>query len=282
MPETANKAPPATKSCYNTSQRNITKFMLSIIIVTYNSADTIKACLKAAQAHIKEEYELIIVDNKSTDGTEKVIKDNFSLPVIKMAKNQGFSAGVNQGLARSRGDWILLLNPDTELQSYSSLLKRKGDIIGGKQVQPSGKMIASFGSFPKRWNTLLYLTKLSRFLPRGTTYHYNTWNRDYYEKDMDVDWVSGGLMLIKREVFKKIGDYDDKFFLYLEDVDFCYRAKKAGFKIKYTPTFKALHRSQGSVKQDRGKAMTAQKESFIYFFQKHYQQDVGRWVNIFY
>ncbi|NQV29440.1 MAG: glycosyltransferase family 2 protein [Candidatus Marinimicrobia bacterium] len=256
--------------------------MLSIIIVTYNSADTIEACLKAAQARIKEEYELIIVDNKSTDGTEKVIKDNFSLPVIKMAKNQGFSAGVNQGLARSKGDWILLLNPDTELQSYSSLLKRKGDIIGGKQVQPSGKMIASFGSFPKRCNTLLYLTKLSRFLPRGATYHYNTWNRDYYEKDMDVDWVSGGLMLIKREVFKKIGDYDDKFFLYLEDVDFCYRAKKADFKIKYTPTFKALHRSQSSVDQDRGKAMTAQKESFIYFFQKHYQQDVGRWVNIFY
>jgi GT2 family glycosyltransferase len=257
---------------------------LSVIIVNYNVKDLFKKCLQSIFNFQEElKFEVIIVDNHSEDQSLKMLKENFShVKLIENQHNLGFSVACNQGIRQSRGRYILLLNPDTEFTAggISEMIKFMDSfpqvgICGPKMVDPQGKTHFSARSFPS------YLTAISssqsilnRIFPT------NPLSRRYLLKDQDrdqkleVDWVSGSCLLTKRGVFEKIGLLDEQFFMYVEDVDFCYRAKKAGFSVYYFPNSVVIHHIGKSTQKRKLAMLVEHHRSMYHFYRKNHHPNV--------
>ncbi|MCK4404044.1 MAG: glycosyltransferase family 2 protein [candidate division Zixibacteria bacterium] len=258
---------------------------LSIIIVNYNVKDLLRRCLSSIFGFQKDvNFEVMVIDNNSEDQSTKMVSGKF--PQVKLLENKrnlGFSAACNQGIKKSRGRHILLLNPDTEFTAggitkmveFMDAHPQVG-ICGPRMIDPQGKVHFSCRSFPS------YLTAISsdqsilnRLFPG------NPLSRKYLLiKDQDqsqikeVDWVSGSCLLTKREVFEKIGLLDELFFMYVEDVDFCYRAKNAGFSVYYFPNVEIVHYIGESTKKRRLWMQTEHHRSMYHFFRKHHHPNV--------
>jgi len=257
---------------------------LSIIIVNYNAKDLLRKCLNSIFDFQKDlNFEVMVIDNNSEDQSTKMVSGKF--PQVKLLENKrnlGFSAACNQGIRKSRGRYILLLNPDTEFVSggITEMIKfmdshSRVGICGPQMIDPQGRVHFSCRSFPS------YLTAVSsgqsilnRLFPR------NPLSRKYLLKDQDqsqkreVDWVSGSCFLTKREVFEKIGPLDELFFMYVEDVDFCYRAKNAGFLVYYFPEVVVIHHIGKSTKKRKLLMQTEHHRSMYHFFRKHHHPNV--------
>jgi len=256
------------------------KIDLSIIIVNYNVRNLLKKCLESIFNFQKAlSFEVLVIDNHSEDESGRMIKEHFpQVKLIENKKNRGFSAGCNQGIRESRGRYVLLLNPDTEFTpgGVTAMVKFMEDhprvgVCGPRMTDPRGKVHPSCRSFPS------YLTAISssqsiltRLFPR------NPLSRRYLLKDKntgqkrEVDWVSGSCLLTKREVFERVGLLDESFFMYVEDVDFCYRARKRGFSVYYFPEVRVIHHIARSTRK-RGLRMKVEHHRSIYnYYRKHY------------
>ena len=228
------------------------------VIVNYNGGDQI---VRSVERLLANHVPIIVVDNASTDGSLKIIQNKYgqNIEIIGNAENYGFAAAANQAIefALKKGtDKIFLVNPDTEitpslinkLSNYndhivSPLIKFK--INGQTKYDHGGKI---------KW---LY----------GRTYHLETDKAKMI--DDKIDYVSGCAMLIDRAVFHKIGNFDERYFLYFEDVDFCLRAKKAGFKIKVANNAVINHHLvQGKAKKRKQQLMHL--KSNLLFVNKYY------------
>lgn len=241
--------------------------MISIIIVNYKSQVLIEKCL-ASIDKFKEDTELeyIIVDN-SLDFK------NDHLPQIKLIRNEknlGFSNAVNKGIRQCHGDYILLANPDTTVQNnvFKKMINVFADnhhagIVGANLISADGQRQACQGKYPTYFTRFLTATKLYRL------FNYGIYYKPRYKEATAVDWVSAGFMMIKKEVIDKIGLFDDNFFMYYEDLDFCYRAHLAGYEIIFLPQAEVIHISQASFKGDKKKAWSYAKKSFQYYCKKY-------------
>lgn len=214
---------------------------LSIIIPSYNTKEILRRCLESIK---KEErgigLETIVVDNGSDDGSVEMIKKDF--PAVKLicnSENLGFSRAVNQGIKASSGKVVFLLNSDTRLTRGSlkkllELEKRVGPaIIGAKMINPDGSPQPSVFHLPSLKRAILeyWLGRtgyFSKYLPPA-------------DQPVEVEAVSGGAMLISQPVFEKVGLLDERYFFYFEDLDFCRKAAKAGFKIYFFPRAQVIH-----------------------------------------
>lgn len=251
---------------------------LSIIILTYNSEKLIGPCLDSIYETIRDiDFEIIVIDNNSHDQTVEFLRRYY--PGIKLTVNKeniGFARGVNQGIKKAKGKFLLLLNPDMRVfentinRSLDYLEKNKDvGILGCQLLYPDMRLQASFGNFPSLFTEFLQATFLYKFLPWGRFIPLNFLSRRRFEKIHQVDWLGGGFMMLRREVFKKIGLFDENFFMYLEDVDLCYRTKKVGFKIIYFPQVQVVHHHMASAKRDPSKAIINELNSLIYYFKKY-------------
>ena len=257
---------------------------LSIIIVNYSVKDLLRKCLNSIFDFQKDlSFEVLVIDNNSKDQSSRMLKEDFGqVKLLENKRNLGFSSACNQGIRKSRGRYILLLNPDTEFTSggISKMVEFMGahprvGICGPKMIDSQGKVHFSCRSFPS------YLTAISsgqsilnRFFP------HNPLSRKYLLKDQnqsqkkEVDWVSGSCLLIKREVFEKIGLLDERFFMYVEDVDFCYRAKNAGFSVYYFPNVEIIHHIGESTKKRKLRMQVEHHRSMYHFYRKHHQPNI--------
>ena len=251
---------------------------LSIIIITYNSERVIKACLQSVYKNIKGiSFEVLVIDNNSQDSTVEVVKNNFPQVVLsERAENLGFANGVNYGFKNSTGQSVLLLNPDTVLlgKAVGSLLHvlkndQKTGIVGGQLLYPDYKIQASFGNYPSSLTELLQALFINKILPFGRYVSYNVFSKYWFSKVLEPDWVSGGFMMIKREVINQVGLFDEKFFLYLEDIDYCQRARQADWKIVYYPQAKIIHHHMDSSKKDHSAVIVSEVNSLMYYFKKN-------------
>jgi len=209
---------------------------VSIIIVNWNGGEDVIECLKSVKDIDYPDYETIVVDNGSTDNSVEEIKRTFpDVKLILTYKNPGYSAGVNVGLRAATGDYILLLNDDAV--AARSILK---DLVGAMESNPSigiaGPMILYYSEPDKLWcaGMKLHLLGYASSIGKGL-------NKELFNKSSFVDYVSCALM-IKKEVIDKIGGLDPEYFLYSEDVDFCLRAKNAGYKSMYVPSPTVWHK----------------------------------------
>jgi len=231
---------------------------LSVLVVSYNVRDFVKQCLLSlSRAHFDGRVETILVDNNSADGTVEMVRQRFPhVQVIQNSDNRGFAAAVNQGIAASKEETILLLNPDTiieeqTLQVLANYLRDHPNVgcVGPKILNSNGSLQqACKRSFPRPWVALTHLLGLARLFPRNRLF--GQYNLTYLDPDQThaVDAVSGSCMCMPRRAIEEVGPMDEAFFLFGEDLDYCYRIHKAGYKVVYHPATQIVHYKGESIK----------------------------------
>lgn len=251
---------------------------LSIIIVSWQVKELLKKCLKSIERFAGDlDYEILVVDNASIDGTTTMVKKEFpQIKLIANSKNLGFAAANNQALKIAQGNYLLLLNPDTEilpgsLQKSLDFLKTKSKagIIGCQILNPDKTRQPSVRRFPGFWPIFLIFLKLPKFFHFKSVDNYLAKNFDY-NQTQTVDQVMGAFMLIKKEALAKIGYLEEKFFLWFEEVDFCLRAKEAGYEVYYFAAAQIVH--YGGQSFDQQKLVKKQWRFFVSaltYFHKH-------------
>lgn len=211
--------------------------LVSIIILNWNGGRVFEDCLRSLAKIKYPKWELIVVDNGSTDGSESLAKLIKSAKLIKNKKNVGFAPGNNQGYKKSKGDYLLLLNNDTKATPdfLTKLVDRMREDVSIGVLQPKIIMTRKPGRLD---NTGSFMTRI------GFLEHQGFGKKDgkKYSKEKEVFSCKGACMLIRREVIEKVGLFDESFKSYFEESDFCWRVWLAGWKVKYYPKAKIYHR----------------------------------------
>lgn len=249
------------------------KIDISIVIVSYNVEALIFNCINSIYKNIPSHisFEIIVVDNASTDNSVELIHKTF--PLVKLivnTKNLGFPVANNQGFKITQGQYILMLNPDTEIIDDSiaelkSYLDKNGGVslVGPKLLNSNYTLQYSAWRFP----TIKYIIAEILYL--------NKWiGRKYYkEKNFDepfeVDSISGAAMMFKKKLLDEVGMLNENLF-WIEDIDFCYRIKKNGSAVHYIPQAKIIHYSGESAKKNYNISISNQTLNKIKFFKTHY------------
>lgn len=231
---------------------------LSIIIVNWRVRELVRRLLASILTHTSDiTFEVFLIDNDSGDGTPEIIHAEFpQVQVIANTQNLGFAKACNQGISQSRGEFVLLLNPDTELfdNALAKLVtwmrsRREVGILGGKLLYPDRRLQPGVRRFPTFASQALIILKLHHLFPKLAPLR-SYFARDFdYDREQEVDQVMGALFCIQREVIEKIGLLDEAFFIWFEEVDYCKRAKAAGFKVVYTPAVSVIHHGGQSFAQ---------------------------------
>ena len=250
----------------------------SFIIVNWNVRELLEKCLLSIEKFSSHfNFEIIVVDNASMDGSVAMMRERFSqINLIANTKNLGFAAGVNQGIKQARGEYVILLNPDVEIKesTLENLLEEfkncaDSGIVGGKIKNEDESIQPSVRAFPDVLSQVLISLKLKHIFNSRAIGRYLTQNFDY-EKRQEVDQVMGAFFAIRRKVIKQIGLMDERFFLWFEEVDFCKRARNAGWKIIYTPKSEVLHHGGKSFGQISSTArQRIFNKSLRYYMLKH-------------
>jgi GT2 family glycosyltransferase len=239
---------------------------LSIIILSYNTKELIKACLHSVFSQVKGvSFEVIVVDNASSDDSISMIKKEFKkVNLIESKKNLGFGNGINLGEKEAKGEYLLFLNSDAEIQEdvFDRMITfmntdEKIGILGGKLVNLDGSMQRSYSNFYgiKDIAILLFGREKVEMSLLGN------------DVQKQVDWVSGGCMFIRKSLFDAIQGFDPKIFMYIEDMEICFRVRQLGYKIYYYPDFVVKHVGYGS--SNREFAITNIYKGLVYFYKKH-------------
>jgi len=281
---------------------------LSIIIISWNVREKLKENLKAifktspqpspSQGEGDIEFEVFVVDNNSADSTVDMVRKEF--PQVKLIANQenlGFAKANNQAIKQARGDFILLLNPDMRVMS-DTLEKtvhwmrenKQASVAGCCLVDEQGNIVKHVRKFPTVWDQLAIVSKLPHIFPFLLN-KYLCVNFDY-SKPAKVDSVRGGFFMIRRALTpstspttasRERGDrmlslFDERYFLWFEEVDFCRRVKQAGSEVWYTPAAKCIDYVGQSFKQlPRGQAQKYFRDSMLKYFKK-WHSERGYWI----
>jgi hypothetical protein len=254
---------------------------LSIVIVSYNASKLLETCLhhvfKALSFAKFKKTEVIVVDNASSDDSVRLVKNRFpSVYLICNKKNVGFAKGNNQGIKKSHGRYILLLNSDTKISQdalVSAVSEAEKDekiaVVGGRLLNTDDSIQQSVGFFPTLLKVFFWMSFLDDIGPISDLIKpYHVTNRGFYKKSQEVDWVSGAFMLVRRDAIAKVGLLDEKIFMYGEEVEWCYRIKKVGYKIYYYPSVSVYHYKGGSGAGEYS-GIVEEFTSLLYFYKKH-------------
>jgi N-acetylglucosaminyl-diphospho-decaprenol L-rhamnosyltransferase len=233
-------------------------FRLDIITVNWNGGPLPARCVASVPAALTEGVELrrfVIVDNASTDGSADGLEavGPASLTVLRNDVNRGFSAACNQGAAGSDADWLLFLNPDTELNAGSLAplgawlaepAQARIGAAGVRLTDEEGRTQRCCARAPTPWRLLGQSVGLDRFLPRLFPPHFmSEWD---HETTRPVDQVMGAFLLVRRDLFERLGGFDERFFVYYDDVDLCLEIRRAGWDVVHFAGAHAYHKGGGT------------------------------------
>ena len=219
---------------------------VSVIVLNYNGKENTLKLLHSLQKTIYPNYEIIVVDNGSTDGSvEAIRKKDCSIVIVENTKNLGYSGGMNAGIRNSRGEHVVLLNNDMVVHHPNWLSELVKIANQDREIGVVGPMLLEY-AMPEKIQQVGSV--LSNWFLIGAWVPIGAGQKDcgQYSKPIEVTWTNG---LIKRIVIERIGMLDEKMFAYWEEVDFCFRAKKAGFKIIVTPKSKIWHTGSATIKK---------------------------------
>ena len=256
--------------------------LISIVIVNYNVREFLEQAINSAKKALKGiPSEIIVVDNASIDGSVTMLKQRFpDIELIESKKNLGFSAGNNLALRKVSGEYVVLLNPDTVIQedTFTKLLEFFNETPDAsaatcKIINPDGSFsIDCRHSIPTPLTAFWRLIGLNKLFPKSRIFgRYNLTYLDENEINQ-VEAISGSFMMIKREEMLKVGELDEEFFMYCEDIDYCHRINKSGGKIYYVPTSQIIHYKGESTKKNNLDYIITFNRSLYQFYKKHYQQ----------
>ena len=252
----------------------------SVLIVGYRAYAELERCLTSLRAHEPEAH-VVVLDHDADERLGRALAERFpQVTYLPKPQNHGFAAGVNSGVAHAGSGPLLLLNPDCELTGpvlgpLSSVLAShpRVGIVGGLVIEPTGATQASARRFPDATTAVAGRTGwLSTIAPGNPLTRRNLTSRPP-EGIALVDWVTGAFMFVRRETFEQVGGFDEGFFLYWEDADFCRRAANAGWTTAYAPTPAVVHSTAQSSRFAPARSLWAFHWSALRFYWKH-----GSWM----
>lgn len=267
---------------------------LTVIIVSWNTksvTDECLRCLKAAMDNVEDrlETEVVVVDNNSGDATGEMIREKYPwVKLVRSGTNLGYAKGNNLGFAKSnpRNKYLLLLNSDAyvEKDTLADALNffdsnEKCDVLGCKLLRENGKLQPSAGNLPTPLNVwswfwgldlVPFLNKFfKQFHPR---------DKEFFKSDRKVGWVQGAFLFMNREVFEKTKGFDEKFFMYMDEVEWSRRVHDLGYNIFYTPRFTVTHLDRASTHQipeKMAQSYVLEVVGLIYYLRKYYPEKMG-------
>ncbi len=253
---------------------------LSVIIVNYNVKEFLLNSLDSITKAAKNiSIEIIVVDNASDDGSIEALKEKYpDVILIENKKNVGFGKANNQALEIAKGNYFLLLNPDTIVRedTFEKMLDffhshPEAGIAGCKVLNPDGTLqLACRRGFPGPWTSFTKVMGLSSLFPKSKLFA--RYNLTYLNENetYEVDAVSGAFLMLKKEAYEKIGGFDPQFFMYGEDLDLCYRVQKAGFKVFYFHETEIIHYKGESTKRSSIDETSVFYDAMHLFVKKHF------------
>ncbi len=261
--------------------------LFSVIILSWNVRDLLRKCLASLPQHTPE-MEVIVVDAGSADGSADLVREEFpGVRLLAQAENLGYSRGNNLGLKAASGRYLLVLNPDTEVMgdalaqmtAYMEAHPRVG-LLGPQLVSADGAIQSTRRRFPALATAFFESTWLQPLAPRSLLKH-------YYAQDLpddaisEVDWVMGAALMVRREAYEQVGGFDEGYFMYSEEVDWCRRLKAAGWQVVYFPAARIIHhagRSSGQVPAATHIRFNASK---VRYFRKYHGALAGETLRLF-
>lgn len=257
---------------------------LSVIVVSWNVVKLLRVCLETLKSDLEGiDAEVFVVDNDSADGSaEMVRKEHPWVRLIANDQNLGFAKANNQALKQSTGDFIFLLNPDTEIKpgAVKGLIgflenNPKAGIVAPQLLNSDGSIQRSCREFPTFLGMLYELLGLSKMFPTHPVF--GSYKMLDFEHDelREVDQPEGACLMIRREVIDEVGSLDEGFFMLFEEVDWCYRIKQAGWQIWFDPSYQVVHHYGQSIKQVKARMILSSHRGLYRFWNKHYAR--GRW-----
>lgn len=251
---------------------------LLIILVNYNTTPLLLKCLQTLeQQRLDVDHRVVVVDNHSLDGgCDQIAAQYPSVTLIRNAENGGYAKAVNQAIREFNSDYILVLNPDIEvtpgaIKTMLAFMTKTPDagIVGGKLLNPDGTLQHSCRTFYTLPVLLLRRTFLGKLFPNSTLIAHHLMLDWDHNSVREVDWMLGACLMIRRDALKEVGLMDERFFLYFEDVDWCYRMKKGGWKVYYLPEARMIHHHQRhSAKGVLNKTKLYHLTSMLHFYAK--------------
>lgn len=255
---------------------------LSILIVNYRTRELTLACIASVFTSTTSYiYEIILIDNASNDGTPQVVNERFpQVATVINTENVGFSRANNQGIRMAKGRYVLLLNSDTIVQPDTiDIMLRFMDenptvgASGCKIVLPDGSLDkACKRGFPTPSASFYYAFGFAKLFPK--IHKFNQYQLGYLSPDeaYPIDSLVGAFMLVRRETIEQVGMLDEEFFMYGEDIDWCYRIKKAGWINYYYPRTHIVHHKGASSRRKPYKIIYEFHRAMILFHNKHYRR----------
>lgn len=252
---------------------------VSVIIVNWNTRDILKNCLESVYAQTRPDLiEVIVVDNGSTDNSCQMVRTLFpELTLIENAGNMGFAKANNQAMMAAKGQYLLLLNSDTIILGNAiakslAFAEARPDaaVIGCRVLNPDMTPQPSCFMFPSILNMLISLCCLNRLFPRSRFFGREemTWRSGTDSREVDV--VNGCFMLVRRRAVREVGMLDERFFIYAEETDWCYRFREAGWKTIFYPNAEIIHLNGQSSRMVRAEMLVQLRVSILKFIYKHY------------
>ena len=248
--------------------------MPAVVVVSYNTRDYLRNCLASVLADGAED--VVVVDNASTDGTREMVHTEFpQVRLVANVVNLGFGPAANQGIAAVRAEYVVLLNADTlihrgALRALASHLHRfpNSAVAGPRLLYGDGTFQRSHFPFPTPGHSFLELVNirglLRQMLPASRR------GGSLRRSARSVPWVLGAVLGIRRSAFQELGGFDESFFIYHEDIDLCYRLRRAGWDIHYAPAAVVTHLGQASTRQHRRNMLLLGTAGRFQFYRKHY------------
>ncbi|OQX92967.1 MAG: hypothetical protein B6D58_00300 [candidate division Zixibacteria bacterium 4484_95] len=260
---------------YSDLDGNLYKHKISVLIVTFNNAHTIIDCIDSLKRQSLKDFEILIRDNNSKDSTLDLVKQYNDVVVYSSQKNEGFAPAVNYLSSKAKGEYLFILNPDCvcppeTLEVLYEFEQKKNGVISPLLVYPDGRFQPSARTFPDYKNILfsrrspLYMLGLTRVDKAG-----------YIQPEMPtkVQAVSATALFLAKKVFNSVGGFDERFFLYLEDIDLCLRLGARDIDIWYMPSLKIRHSLGASSSKSRVRSMYHHHISMLKYFKKHFPRN---------
>jgi GT2 family glycosyltransferase len=274
---------------------------LSIIILNYNTRELLRQCLRSVAGAKRGGYkiETIVVDNASQDTSVQMVEKEFpEVNLLKSTRNLGFAKGNNLAIPQAQGRYVLFLNPDTLVTGKSLIVMLdfmeqhpRAAIATCRVELPNGELDEGcHRGFPTPWNAFCHFSGLERLFFRSRLFSGYLLGSRFNHRVHQIDACVGAFFLVRREWGEKAGWWDEDYFWYGEDLDFCYRVKQTGGKIFYVPKTKIIHYKGASsgmrkhrnlapvTRETRRRAIRASTEAMRIFYRKHYQKRYSRLV----
>jgi GT2 family glycosyltransferase len=249
---------------------------LTAVVVSYNSAAYLERCLTSLLRPRAPSKEVFVVDNASTDGSAALVRDCFpEVTLIANRRNVGFSAACNQAIRRAAGRYVLLLNPDAEVlgESLAALVRfmderPRAAVAGGRLRYGDGSFQHSAFRFPSLGQIVLDFFPLHpRLVESRLNGRYPRW---WDEQAFEIDHPLGAFMCVRRAAIDEVGLLDEGYFMYVEEVDWCYRFKRAGWQVWHCPDAIAVHHGGQSTRQQAAAMFVELHRSRLRFYRRHY------------